>query len=214
LEESPKLLAIGMSYAGSRTAKMNAVASDAPLVEQEALQALDRGELKEVLTLLMNAYGRSIYRYCCQITGAEDIAEDVLQTTFLQAYKGLERFSRRSTLRTWLFRIAHNRCLDVLKMDRRRTKRIKPVEDLSDKPDPIENPETQLEAREVSSVVERCLQELAPRVRTAVLLHYQEGLSYPEMVPICGERPATLQARVARALPHLRRCVERLGLTL
>jgi DNA-directed RNA polymerase specialized sigma24 family protein len=49
---------------------------------------------------------------------------------------------------------------------------------------------------------------LAEAARTAVLLHYQQGFTFEEMAVICGEKPGTLQARVARALKALRACVE------
>lgn len=184
-----------------------------PPAEQEVLRVLSQGDRRAAVSILMKMYGRSIYRYCCQMLRAEDVAEDVLQITFLQTYQDLDRFSQRSSLRSWLYKIAHNRCLDMLKKDRRREKRINLVEDLAEEPDHGKGPEDRLADQEVSKVVEHCMGELSPEVRTAVLLRFQEGLSYPEMVQICGERPATLQARVARALPVLRRCVEKQGLT-
>ena len=51
----------------------------------------------------------------------------------------------------------------------------------------------------------RALGELEPTVRMAVLLRFLEGMSYEEMSEVCGERAATLQARLARALPRLKR---------
>ena len=65
--------------------------------------------------------------------------------------------------------------------------------------------------------VARCkigLEKLEPHVRIAVVLRYQEGFSYEQMAQICHEKPATLQARVARAMPLLRRCLENKGVEL
>ena len=59
--------------------------------------------------------------------------------------------------------------------------------------------------------LEKAFQRLRPKVRIAILLRYREGLSYAEMAAICDERPATLQARVSRALPVLRRYLGELG---
>jgi RNA polymerase sigma-70 factor (ECF subfamily) len=61
-----------------------------------------------------------------------------------------------------------------------------------------------------------CLKELKPHVRYVVLLRHQgeQPLTYEEMGRICREQPKTLQVRVARALPVLRRCLERKGVTL
>jgi RNA polymerase sigma-70 factor (ECF subfamily) len=54
----------------------------------------------------------------------------------------------------------------------------------------------------------QCLQKLAPHVLTAVLLRFQQGFTFEEMAAICDEKPGTLQAQVAGALPVLRRCIE------
>jgi DNA-directed RNA polymerase specialized sigma24 family protein len=60
--------------------------------------------------------------------------------------------------------------------------------------------------------LEACLMSLSPAARDAILLHYQQDLSFEEAAEIAGEKPGTLQMRVARALPALRACLEaRLG---
>ncbi len=61
---------------------------------------------------------------------------------------------------------------------------------------------------ETSLRVARCLEGLAPPIRLALLLRYQEGFSYEEMGEMCRERPVTLQRRVVRAMLVLRRCLE------
>ncbi len=182
-------------------------------IEREALRALDRGDRKEVLNMLMDAYGAALYRYCCLLTAEEDLAQDVHQLAFVQAYEGLGRFARRSSLRTWLYGIARHRCLDALKQKRRRDRRFRPLEEPADRPAADPDAEGRLAAREHARALEECLGRLQPKIRAAVLLRYREAVSYPEMARICRERPATLQARVARALPALRRCLEEQGVT-
>lgn len=181
--------------------------------EGEALAALERGNREEVLTILMEAYGLFLYRFCRQMVGDPDLAEEAHQTTFVQAYEGLGRFGRRSSFRTWLFGIARHRCLDALKMARRRRARLEPLEALPEPPAGGAGGEGRVAARDLARALAKCLQSLAPRVRTAVLLRYQEGFTYPEMARASGDRPATLQARVARALPLLRRCLETQGIS-
>jgi RNA polymerase sigma-70 factor, ECF subfamily len=179
--------------------------------EMAALEALDRGDREGALTLLMEAFGVALYRYCRQMVVDPDLADDVHQLTFVQAFEGLGRFARGSSLRTWLFGIARHRCLDALKTGRRRRARFESTGELPERPAAGRAPEESLAARDLTRALERCLEELAPAVRTAVLLRYQEGLAYPEMASVCRDRPATLQARVARALPVLRRCIEQRG---
>ena len=184
--------------------------------ERRALDAVDRGDHREALRVLMETYGDAIYGFCLRMVREPDLAADVHQTVFVQAWEGLGRYSRRSTLRGWLYGIARHRCLDALKSLRRRQRRFELVEEVPASAQ-VSTPDTGAEAQLVdgvfASALGRCLGELAPRIRTAVLLRYNEGFSYTEMSAQCDERPATLQARVARALPVLRRCLESQGLT-
>ena len=182
-----------------------------PDPERAALAALDRGSSDDALALLMREYGTAVYRYCRQMMADDDLAQEVQQMTFVQAHEGLARFARRSSLRSWLFGIARHRCLDHLKMHRRRYKRFGPIEEASDLPEPGGSAEDRLSERSVARVLESCLRGLAPRVRTAVLLRYQQGLSYPEIARLSNEKAPALQVRVARALPLLRRCLEEKG---
>lgn len=192
---------------------MSEPSGTAAVAEQEALLALEQGDRKRALTVLMESYGSALYRYCRQLTADDDLAQDVHQLTFVKAYEDLGRFARRSSLRTWLYGIARHRCLDALKEKRRRERRFELVGELPQRHDPADDAEAQLTARDLSRALEECLGRLSPQIRAAVLLRYREDFSYPEMSGICRQRPATLQARVARALPVLRRCLEEQGVT-
>jgi DNA-directed RNA polymerase specialized sigma24 family protein len=69
-----------------------------------------------------------------------------------------------------------------------------------------------LDAVTIARVLDACLRELSAESRMAVLLRFQEGMTFEEMGRLCCEKPPTLQARVARALPVLRRCVQTKGI--
>lgn len=182
--------------------------------EEEALAALDRADRDQALSLLMRLYGVPLFRFCREMVADPDLAEDVHQMTFVQAYESLPRFGRRSSLKSWLFSIARHRCLDALKMDRRRKRRFEAVDELPEKP--AQQPDALDELAEGARrrALELCLARLAPRIRETLLLRFQQGLSYPEIAKLVKERPPTLQVRVARALPVLRRCLESQGVTL
>jgi RNA polymerase sigma factor (sigma-70 family) len=70
------------------------------------------------------------------------------------------------------------------------------------------DPERELDRSRLARILAACLAKLAPAARDAVVLRYQQELSYDEAAELAGELPGTLQRRVARALPILRRCVE------
>ena len=179
--------------------------------EIEALEAIDQEDHDAALRILMDAHGTAVYRYCRQLTGDAEVAEEVQQMTFVQAYEGFERFAGRSSLKTWLFSIARHRCLDALKIRRRRWRRFQQTETLPEDPDPRVDTESRLVGGALQNNLSACLDQLRPPIRDAVLLRFQEGFSYVEMEHASGERAPTLQARVARAMPMLRRCLEARG---
>jgi RNA polymerase sigma-70 factor (ECF subfamily) len=175
-------------------------------------EAIERGDLRAALTLLMEAYGEDIYKFCRQLTGDGQLAEDLRQVVFIQAFEELAHFVRRSTLRAWLYGIARHRCLDACKGRRRWRKRFQlmdaPAETMaSETPDPARA----LDQTEIERALTHCLEKLDLELRMLILMRCRDDLSYAELADTFRARPATLQARVARAMPGLRRCVQGQG---
>lgn len=179
--------------------------------EDSVTNALGEGDLGSALTILMETYGDELYRHCRQVVGDADLAADVHQTVFVQAYRDLAGFSGRSSYRTWLYAITRNRCLDALKTQRRRRLRFLLGVGPRDTIDPRASVRDVLENRVDTEAIDLALKQLKPEVRIAVLLRYREDMSFEAMAEVCGARPATLQARVSRALPKLRKALEKLG---
>jgi RNA polymerase sigma factor (sigma-70 family) len=183
-------------------------------IDRDALDALRRGDRRTALILLMRGYGDRLYRYCYGVLRDQAMADDVHQTVFAQAFQDLDTFSDQSPVRTWLYGIAHHRCMDALKISRRWLNRFSLQENLPEEMDLMPSSEEILVSRSINVMLDECLSTLHPQVRTAVLLRYQEGFSYREMGRMCRDQPATLQMRVARAMPVLRRCLEAKGIRL
>jgi RNA polymerase sigma factor (sigma-70 family) len=178
-----------------------------PDAEAKVLAALESGDRRRALTLLMDAYGAVVYRFCRAAAGDAATADDTTQTVFLKAFQALPRFGRRSTLLTWLLGIAHHTVLDAVRAKQRWWRRIVstvPQEIIAPEPDAAQV--LAFQAR--STFMLDCLQALPAQVRVAVILRCHEGLSYEDMARMVRERAGTLQARVSRALSVLRVCVE------
>jgi RNA polymerase sigma factor (sigma-70 family) len=179
-------------------------------------QADARAAAREQLGDLMRAHGDAVYAYCSRVLRDPTLASDVLQQVFEQAYRDLATLREGRQARAWLFGIAYHRCLDALKSRRRSAKRV-----VADEPDDLEETASleppaseRVEARELSVALDDCVRQLGEHARTAIVLRFHEGMSYELMATICSEKPATLQARVTRALPLLRRCLESKGAEL
>jgi len=95
--------------------------------------------------------------------------------------------------------------------DEKRTASGDEVQTVADQaaPDPLAHADTPRRMR----VLEDCLRALSPEARAAVLMRFQQAMSYVEMARASGDRSVTLHARVTRALPVLRRCLEQKGVT-
>ncbi len=187
-----------------------AVAAASTTDDGDVLALVDRGDVRGALAVLMRRHGVPVYRFCRQMLRDEALADDVHQQVFVQAFRDLPRFERRSMVRTWLFGIARHRCLDAIKVEGRRGRRF-PLDDepAAGEEAPDASALDQLALGQLAGALEHCLDELAPATKSAVLLRYREGLGFEEIASAFAEKAGTLQARVARALPLLRRCLER-----
>src|SRR6201984_626251 len=88
-------------------------------LEHNRLARAQRGD-PEAFDQLTAPYRRELQVHCYRILGSLQDAEDLLQETLLAAWRGLEQFEERSSIRTWLYRIATNRALDALRAKGRR----------------------------------------------------------------------------------------------
>jgi RNA polymerase sigma factor (sigma-70 family) len=172
--------------------------------EMDVLEAMARGDRQLAVTVLMRAYGDELYRHCRQMLGTDDLAQDVHQQVFVQAFRDLGTCARRSTFRAWLYGIARHRCLDELKASRRWHGRFVSATQLPDPTDPHPSAEEHLAARAEAERVAAALASLKPQVRAAVWQRFVEEMTFQEMAAVTGEAPGTLQARVSRAVPLLR----------
>ncbi len=173
--------------------------------EREFAAALASGDLRRALTLLMTHHGDRVYRYAVAMTGSHQLADEVRQVVFVEAYRDLQSFAGRGSVQSWLFGIARHRCLDATKSHKRWNHRYK--NDAPSDPDIIE-PDLEVDRPRLVRILAQCVRKLAPAAREAVMLRYQQELSYAEVAAMVGHRVATVQQRVARALPVLRRCVD------
>jgi RNA polymerase sigma-70 factor (ECF subfamily) len=175
---------------------------------------------------LVAAHRHELLVHCYRILGSFQDAEDVLQETLLSAWRGLSGFEQRSSIRTWLYRIATNRSLDALRGARREQEvspRINGVEppppsrygevpwltpypdELLDLPDPAPGPKAVVEAHEATSLAFiTALQLLPPKQRAALILRDVLGYRAAEVARILD---ATVES-VTSALKRARATIE------
>jgi RNA polymerase sigma-70 factor (ECF subfamily) len=183
-------------------------ANDAAAVAQ--VRSGDSGAFR----VLVERHSRSIFRLAYRMTGSEQDAEDVVQETFLRAYRQIGRFELRSSFKTWLYRIAVNCATDLL----RQRPRFAGVAVLEDGPDEAREGETAVDeapspeqvvfSAEVQRKVVAVLGELSQSERTAFILRHYEGRSIEEIGRILGLRTSATKHSVFRAVQKMRRALD------
>jgi len=186
---------------------MQAISVHAEDPDGDIVRLVNAGELNAALRCLMQRHGTSVYRYCRGALHDPVLAEDVHQQIFIEAHLDFLRCARFSTVRTWLFTIARYRVLDAVRARRRALAYFEECS-TADAPDPGPAPGERIDDARLRQVLLACFGELSERLRIAVLLRYQQGLTFEDMAKVCDDKSDTLQARVRRALVKLRAGIE------
>jgi RNA polymerase sigma-70 factor, ECF subfamily len=168
---------------------------------------------------LTDPYRRELEVHCYRILGSLQDAEDMLQETLLAAWRGLEQFQGRASLRTWLYRIATNRCLNLLRSNARRpAKEVPPMPEptpptrlseplwlqpypdtrLEGLPDSATGPAARYETKEATALAfVAALQRLPPLQRTALVLRDVLGFSASEGASILETTEASVKGALS-----------------
>jgi RNA polymerase sigma-70 factor (ECF subfamily) len=154
---------------------------------------------REAFAILVRRHQDMLYAHAVRMTGRGDVAADLVQSALVKAYTHLDRCRNPEHFGAWAFRIVANRCKDYLKNIRRRDV------DLEDAP-PIagpDDPDRDLERRELRDSLRRALDRLPADQREAFVMKHAEGRSYEEMAELLGVSVGALKMRVHRARESL-----------
>ena len=166
--------------------------------EIEVIRQILQGDI-ESFRLLLERYERPVVRMVRNITNNLESYEDIAQDVFFTAYRKLASFDpARSSFSTWLFTIARNKSLNVL-----RKKRVLSMGELPERADSRE-PSDNMARKEFFEKLDRELQALPSRQRRAFVLAEFEKLPYEQIAQIEGVRIGTVKSRINRAKKRLR----------
>ncbi len=162
---------------------------------------------------IVRRYQRPIINLIARMTRDRALAEDLAQETFVKAFRSLAAFDTTRRLSSWLFRIAHNTALDAL---RRSQSSVRPADTRAapgrvpdDPPAPAEPDPVEREA--LGRALDLALGQLRPDYSAAVVLRYEEGLSFDEIGIVLGIPEATARSHVHRARKELARLLTASG---
>jgi len=172
--------------------------SDSELVERV------RGGDDDAFRLIVERHSRALFRAAYRITGNSADADDVVQETFMRAYRQLSNFESRAALTTWLHRIAVNCSLDLIDSRKRRDNRTEHVEDLSSIASQTASPDRILLGTEMQKAVAVALDGMSGNERTAFVLRHFEGMPLEEIGEVLGTRMNATKNTVFRAVQKVR----------
>jgi RNA polymerase sigma factor (sigma-70 family) len=179
-------------------ASLARVSISAPLLRlrsDEQLVALFRAGSEEAFRMIHDRYRQRLFAYARQmLSGSRQDAEDALQDVFLRAYHALRSDERPISLRAWLYRVAHNRCIDHI---RRPVPGPADIFDVSRRPvlDPIDATEQREDLRRLVADVRR----LPEQQRSALLMRELQGMSYDELAAALNVTVAAVKSLLVRA---------------
>ena len=175
-----------------------------------SIDALHEGD-KDAFARLVNTYSPALYRLILRMLGDPQEAEDVLQETFIQAFRHIEQFEGRSKISTWLYRIATNQAL-------MRLRKREPDFVSVDEPIELSNgeqlprqlrdwcclPESEFLSSEVQDRLDEAIHTLSPALRAAFILRDLQDLSTREAAEILDISESAVKTRLLRARLELR----------
>ena len=169
--------------------------------ESELIQAAQRGD-ESAFEQLVRLHEKKVYGLCLRMCGNAEDAAEAAQDAFLALWRGLDGFRQEAALSTWLYRLASNACIDLLRRGRRTVEGVSlDDEELSDR---APTPEQRVERQETQQLVSEALAALPPDYRQVLVLRELHQLSYAEICEVTALELGTVKSRINRARTLLR----------
>ena len=174
-------------------------------IDYEIVQRVQQGD-KQAFNLLISKYQRKVARLVARLVKDPDDVQDVVQDSFIKAYKALGNFRGESAFYTWIYRIAINTAKNHLVAQNRRpsspntmvdedSETFDETDTLSD----ISTPESVLLSRQIAETVNKAIEDLPEELKTAIVMREIDGMSYDDIALAMNCPIGTVRSRIFRA---------------
>lgn len=170
-------------------------------MDEAQVIALIRTGDTDAFAEIIEQYQAPIIRYLYRLTGDYEVAQDLAQDTFLQAYKGILKTKSELSFKAWLYRIATNNALQL----RRRKRLLSFIPFANSGKSDISTIEASSDCVEERIMIKEALLKVPGEQRTCMVLHFVEGLKYREIAEILGISEDAVRKRVARGSQEFRK---------
>lgn len=175
--------------------------------EERLLEKARQGD-QEAFGELVRLYEKKVYALTLRMCKNPDDAAEAAQDAFLAAWQGLKFFRGEASFSTWLYRLASNACVDLLRKEQRRAAAAGPSlndeETYIDVADDTPGPQELAERSELREQIEEGLRSLTPEHREVLILRELHQLSYDEIAETLDLDSGTVKSRISRGRKSLR----------
>ncbi len=181
--------------------------------DEKSLIALAKEGNVEAYEMLISQYEKKIYSLCLHLLKDAEEAYDAAQEVCIKVWKQIHLFEGQAKISTWIYRIATNQCLDILRKNKNRRQDISLFQESQDGEDEwvIEKEHKeigvaeQIEKKELQEIVHLGIQELQEDYQVILVLRDIEGYSYEEIAEILYVSLGTVKSRLSRARQALKK---------
>jgi len=178
--------------------------------DHDLLAGTAAGEAK-AFEALYNRYHVRIYHYLRMRTHDDTLAEEVLAEVMVAVWKGAGNFKGGSQVSTWIFGIARNKVLDAFRQRTRAESKTVELVDEGEVPDPVENPEEQVDQKTTGALVHKALTKLSQEHQEIIYLAFYEEMPYQDIATMINISVSTVKTRVFYAKQKLKVALGTLG---
>jgi RNA polymerase sigma-70 factor (ECF subfamily) len=164
---------------------------------------------KESFTFIVEDFQERIHRFCFHLLGSVEDAKDATSEVFMKAFIHLARFDESRSFSNWLFTIAYNHCVDILRKRKRERKSLQAQ--FSSRPDVIRQ-KPEIESGYIDRLekerLNRAIKKLPPKYLTSLLLRYQFELPYADIAQVMDKPVSSVRLLIFRGKKELRKIME------
>ncbi len=176
--------------------------SSLPDTEENVIRRVNWGDQSALEDLFRNYYD-GLCKFVSGFTNSATDVEDMVQDIFVNIWRNRSSWHPKGSIRSYLFKAAHNQAINCLKA--RQSKDTVRIMDDALPSDLSTDPVEKMIDKDMSASVDRAIQKLPEKCRTAFVLNRQEGLSYTEVADVLGISVKTVENQIAHALKELRK---------
>lgn len=175
--------------------------------EERLIERCKKGD-ERAFGQFIDLYQARVFGFVKRMVSTSEEAEDISQEVFIRAFQNIHRFDSRANIKTWVFRIAHNLCIDQARKTKRSVQKVSFTND-ADETEEIEvsdeswAPEKLLIQTQMFELVEDAIASMSEKLRAVLLLHDREDLAYDEIATMLEIPEGTVKSRLFLARNYL-----------